>query len=191
MMSKKINWRKEAISWGIMISIFGTLYLTGWHAPVMGKIQSWFLATHLITPSVEEDNKTPFDFDGVLITPEGKKIKYSELEDKTIFINYWATWCPPCLGEMPHIEKLYNQLKDNPDIIFLMISKDNDFNKAIAFKAKKEYELPIFRELKSPNQLDSKILPTTFVIKNGQVVFRKEGMSNFNTEEFKNFLLSN
>jgi len=189
MTGKKINWRKEAISWGIMISIFGTLYLTGWYAPVMGKIQSWFLATHLITPSIEENNKTPFDFDGVLITPEGKKIKYSKLKDKTIFINYWATWCPPCLGEMPHIEKLYNQLKDNPDITFLMISKDKDFEKAIEFKARKKYELPIFRELKSPNQLNSKILPTTFVIKNGQVAFRKEGMSNFNTEDFKDFLL--
>lgn len=63
---------KEAISWGVMISIFGTLYLTGWHAPVMGKFQSWFLATHIFTPSIEQELKTPFNFDGVLITPEEK-----------------------------------------------------------------------------------------------------------------------
>ncbi|WP_296620917.1 TlpA disulfide reductase family protein [Marivirga sp.] len=188
-MSKKINWKKEAISWGIMIAIFGTLYLTGWHTPVMGKIQSWFLATHIFTPSIEEGNTTPFNFDGELVTPEGEIIAYSDLKDKTIFINYWATWCPPCLGEMPHIEKLYLQLKDNPDVVFLMISKDNDFNKAIKFKAKKEYELPIFQELKSPKQLKSQILPTTFVIKNGEIAFRKEGMSNFNTEDFKSFLV--
>ena len=188
-MSKKINWKKEAISWGLMIAIFGTLYLTGWHAPVMGKIQSWLLATHLITPSIEDENTIPFDFDGILRTSEGKNISYNELKDKTIFINYWATWCPPCLGEMPHIEKLYQQLKDNPNIVFLMVSKDNDFNKAIAFKNKKEYELPIFQELQSPNQLQSQILPTTFVIKNGKIAFRKEGMSNFNTKDFKAFLL--
>lgn len=190
-MSKKINWKKEAISWGIMIAIFGTLYLTGWHAPVMGKIQSWLLATHLMTPSIEEENETAFNFDGELITPNGKKIAYEDLKEKTIFINYWATWCPPCLGEMPHIEQLYLQLKDNPEIEFLMISKDNDFNKAIKFKQKKEYELPIYRELNSPVQLQSQTLPTTFVIKNGKIAFRKEGMSNFNTEEFKNFLLKN
>jgi thiol-disulfide isomerase/thioredoxin len=187
-MSKKINWKKEAISWGVMIAIFGTLYLTGWHTPVMGKIQSWLLATHIFTPSIEEEDKTPFNFDGILITPEGKRIAYSELKDKTIFINYWATWCPPCLGEMPHIEKLYLQLKDNPDVVFLMVSKDNDFNKAIKFKDKKDYQLPIFQELKSPAQLQSQILPTTFVIKNGEIAFQKEGMSNFNTDEFKKFL---
>jgi thiol-disulfide isomerase/thioredoxin len=188
-MSKKINWKKETISWVIMIAVFGTLYLTGWHTPVMGKIQSWFLATHIITPSIEDEDKTPFNFDGILITQQGQKIAYSQLKEKTIFINYWATWCPPCLGEMPHIEKLYQQLKDNPEIVFLMISKDNDFQKAIDFKKKKEYELPIFQELKSPVQLDSKILPTTFVIKNTVIVFKKEGMSNFNTDDFKAFLL--
>ncbi|MGJ3236851.1 redoxin family protein [Marivirga sp.] len=190
-MSKKINWKKEAISWAIMIAIFGTLYFTGLHAPVMGKIQSWLLATHLITPSLEDVEIESFDFDGELITPNGKRIQYSNLKNKTIFINYWATWCPPCLGEMPHIEKLYLQLKDNPDIVFLMVSKDNDFNKAIKFKDKKEYELPIYRELKSPVQLQSQTLPTTFVIKNGKIAFRKEGMSNFNTEDFKNFLIGN
>jgi thiol-disulfide isomerase/thioredoxin len=190
-MSKKINWKKEAISWGIMIGIFGTLYFTGWHAPVMGKIQSWLLATHLITPSLDDVEKESFAFDGELITPNGEKIHYGNLKNKTIFINYWATWCPPCLGEMPHIEKLYQQLKDNPNIVFLLISKDNDFNKAIKFKDKKDYELPIYQELKSPKQLQSQILPTTFVIKNGEIAFRKEGMSNFNTEKFKNFLLKN
>ncbi|WKV11771.1 redoxin domain-containing protein [Marivirga harenae] len=190
-MSKKINWRKEAISWGVMIAIFGTLYITGWHAPVMGKIQSWLLATHLITPSIENIEIESFNFDGELITPNGERISYAQLQNKTIFINYWATWCPPCLGEMPHIEKLYQQLKDNHDIAFLMISKDNDFNKAIKFKEKKEYELPIYQELRSPVQLQSQTLPTTFVIKQGKIVFRKEGMSNFNTEEFRDFLSKN
>lgn len=188
-MSKKINWKKEAISWGVMIAIFGTLYITGWHTPVMGKIQSWILATHILTPAIEEENEIAFDFDGALVSPEGKQIAYKDLKDKTIFINYWATWCPPCLGEMPHIEKLHKQLKSNTDVVFVMVSKDNDFNKAIKFKEERGYELPIFRELISPNQLQSKILPTTFVIKNGKIAFRKEGMSNFNTEDFKNFLL--
>lgn len=187
-MSKKINWRKEAISWGVMIAVFGTLYLTGWHTPVIGKIQSWFLATHIITPSIDDEINEPFNFDGVLQSPNGQMINYEELKDKTIFINYWATWCPPCLGEMPHIENLYQKLKDNPNVIFLMVSKDNDFDKAIKFMTKKGYGLPFFQELKSPQQLKSQILPTTFVIKKGEIAFRKEGMSNFNTEEFRNFL---
>ena len=190
-MTKKINWKKEAVSWGIIFTVFGTLYLTGWHTPVLGKIQSWFLATHIITPSIEKENKATFNFDGVLIAPDGEKTAYSDLKENTIFINYWATWCPPCLGEMPHIEKLYQQLKDNPDIVFLMISKDKDFKKAVEFKKKKEYDLPIFQELNSPVQLQSNILPTTFVIKNGKIAFKKEGMSNFNTEEFKTFLSEN
>jgi hypothetical protein len=70
-----------------------------------------------------------------------------------------------------------------------MISKDKNFKKAIDFKAKKEYNLPIFQELQTPVQLQSKILPTTYVIKNGEIAFIKEGMSNFNTDEFKAFLL--
>lgn len=90
---------------------------------------------------------------------------------------------------MPYIEKLYQPLKHEPDIVFLMISKDNNFEKAIKFKIKEDYDLPIFKELISPTQLTSQILPTTYVIKNGTIAFRKEGMSNFNTEDFKRFLL--
>jgi len=190
MTNKKFNWKKELISWAVMIAVFGTLYLTGLHTPVIGKIQSLLLSTHLITPDLDQKEAVTFNFNGILKSSDGTVINSEELSDKTIFINYWATWCPPCLGELPHINKLYQQVKSDPNVVFLLISKDQDFNKAIRFMDKKEYDLPIYTEVKGFDQLSSRVLPSSYVIKNGEIVFETEGMSNFNTQEFKDFLIS-
>ena len=60
----------------------------------------------------------------VLVDPEGNVIDAKELKGKTIFMNIWATWCAPCVAEMPNINKLYGNVGSNPDIVFLMISHD-------------------------------------------------------------------
>ena len=189
-MSKSFNWKKEIKSWLIMIGLFAILYATGWHTPIIGKIQSWFLATKIISPNIEQQAGPEFIFDGMVADVSGKNLLLNDLRDKTIFINYWATWCPPCLAEMPHIEDLYIKLEDNPNIVFLMIAKDQDFAKSKKFMEKKSYSLPIYKELRSSKQLKTNILPTTYVIKNGRLAFQKEGMSNFNTTKFIEFLQS-
>lgn len=48
----------------------------------------------------------------------GKTMSLSDLKGKPVFINFWATWCPPCVGELPHIEKKYAEYKDKCILLF-------------------------------------------------------------------------
>ena len=53
----------------------------------------------------------------------GKTTKLSDLRDKPVYLNFWATWCPPCVKELPHIQAKYEKYKDR--IHFLAISVDS------------------------------------------------------------------
>lgn len=126
-----MNWKKEIKSWSVILGVFALLYVMGWYAPIVGKIQSIILSTGLIKPNVEKRYEVGNDFDySVKFTDlEGNLVDMQNFRDKTVFINLWATWCPPCRAEMPHIASLYEKLKDQKDIAFLMVSLDKEVEK--------------------------------------------------------------
>ena len=57
---------------------------------------------------------------------DGTTLQLKSLFGKTLYLDFWATWCPPCCAEIPHLEKLAEQLADNPDIRIISISVDQD-----------------------------------------------------------------
>lgn len=65
-------------------------------------------------------------YDPNLETPDGGCIKLSELYGKVLYIDFWATWCGPCCGEIPYMEKLYKRLKDNSSVELISISLDEN-----------------------------------------------------------------
>lgn len=72
----------------------------------------------------EEDKIEAIDF--TLYDQYGKKHKLSDYKGKTIFLNFWATWCPPCKAEMPDIEKLYKEYnKNNDDVVIMGVASPN------------------------------------------------------------------
>ncbi|GAB2990007.1 hypothetical protein GCM10027284_03230 [Cyclobacterium sediminis] len=160
----------------------------------MGGIQSLVLSTGLIKPKVTLENKEKqaFDYTGQFLDVNGERLGLSQYKGKTIFINLWATWCPPCRAEMPHISDLYDKVKGKEDLKFLMIALDEDFNKSIKLVEEKEYSFPIVHAAYGLNpSLQSQAIPTTLVVSpEGEIVFYQEGMSNFNNQEFQDFLLS-
>lgn len=188
-----MNWRKEIKSWAIMLGIFGVLYFTGLITPIVGGLQSLVLSTGLIKPKVLLENKEnkAFDYAGQFVDIYGDRVGLSQFRGKTIFINLWATWCPPCRAEMPHISDLYDKVSDEPDLVFLMIALDDDFNKSKKLVEEKEYSFPIVHAAYGLNpSLQSQAIPTTLVVSpEGEIVFYQEGMSNFNNQEFQDFLL--
>ena len=67
----------------------------------------------------EDDEKiSPIDF--TLYDQFGNKHTLSEYKGKTIFVNFWATWCPPCRKEMPHIQELYEEYNENQDDVVIL-----------------------------------------------------------------------
>lgn len=63
---------------------------------------------------------------------EGNKVTLSQLRGKKVFLNFWASWCPPCREEMPDIEKLYQETKDS-DLIILAVNLGEDKNTVSSF----------------------------------------------------------
>lgn len=186
-MTKK-SYKRELIEWAILITVGLTLYLTGLHTEVIGQVQRLVLATGLIRPSISETTNADANYNFQLTDPEGNIVDFPSFKGKTVFINFWATWCPPCVAEMPDIESLYQ--KTGTEITFVMISLDDNPTKAIDFVQRKGYELPIyFLKNGLPLVYETHSIPTSYVISpEGHVVMSQHGMAKYNTDDFKNFL---
>ena len=138
------------------------------------------------------DIKTKFDYVGNFMDMEGNKVSLDQFKGKTLFINIWASWCGPCRIEMPYIHSLYGKLKDNPDIAFLMIATDEDFNKSKNFIQDKGYTFPIYHAFEGLNSsLFTEAIPTTIVVNpEGKVIYFLNGTNNFDTDQFRDLLTS-
>lgn len=117
-------------------------------------------------------------------------VNLSDLKGKVVFINFWATWCPPCRAEMPSIEHLYQQFKNDNDVVFLMVDVDNNYINAKKFMDRKNYTLPVYTMGSSvPKNLMSGTIPTTLILdKKGQLVFKQEGATDFTNKDIQNYL---
>ena len=207
-MNKKVSNKRTWLQYAIFAAVAIILYATGMHTEVIGFAQRGLLETGLMNPDVTEKremaqveksepesfkevNRDPeASFDLQLRDSEGNIVPLSQFKGKVIFMNFWATWCPPCIAEMPAINKLHDEMGD--EVVFVMLSMDQDFEKAVSFKQRKEYNLPIY-ELAGPlpAMYRSSALPTTFVIDgDGHLALTHKGMADYNTDEFKEFLRS-
>lgn len=192
--SKKKSWKRSLIEWGVFILIAATLYATGYHTQVIGTVQRGLLATGLIKPSYSyssdpsemNDAGTEFYFAG----EDGVTRNLARYRGKVVFLNVWASWCAPCIAEMPSIASLYSELKDDDDIEFLLVSVDEDFEDAKAFTESRDLDLPIYHYRgKDPEIFDSAVVPTTYVVTpSGKLAMKKQGMAKYDSPEFVEFL---
>ena len=143
-------------------------------------------------PETNDDRSENFRIPpGVMFSDaDGRMIDLAAQKDKVIFINFWATWCPPCIAEMPSINKLYQTFKDNEDVVFIMADMDENFAKADAFMKKKGLDLPVYSAENSlPQEMYTGTLPTTVIIdQSGNMVFHHEGTADYSDPEIKEFI---
>lgn len=103
----------------------------------------------------------------------GEVINLSQYEGKTVFINFWATWCGPCIQEMPTIQKAQTLMKDK-DVVFLLASNEEP-NQIERFAKKHDYNFH-YVQLNNMEELKIPALPTTFIFNSdGALKFSETG----------------
>lgn len=134
--------------------------------------------------STKQSNAFPAP-DLTLTGENGKKVTLSSLKGKVVFINFWATRCPPCREEMPTIQKLKATFKDNDNIVFLMVDVDGVLDKSLKYMQKHQYDLPVYvADGPIPPEFIQDAIPTTVVIdKNGSLYARAEGARDYSHPE--------
>jgi thiol-disulfide isomerase/thioredoxin len=109
-----------------------------------------------------------------LIDLEGNELPLEGFKGKTVFLNFWATWCKPCLKEMPSMDRAYQQLSEE-NIVFIVAS-DEDMKKIKKYASGKDYAFQFAQLQGDIFDLDIKALPTTFIINpEGAIVYNEVG----------------
>jgi len=110
--------------------------------------------------------------DFILIDQYGNTHTLSDYKGKTVFLNFWATWCPPCKREMPHIEEIYKEYGSNQeDVIILGVAFPNEGKEKskrgiMSFLEEKKYTFPVVFDESSylSYYYNISVYPTTFII---------------------------
>ncbi|HEV8081228.1 MAG TPA: TlpA disulfide reductase family protein [Chitinophagaceae bacterium] len=109
---------------------------------------------------------------------QGHAVSINQYKGKTIFINFWATWCKPCIQEMPSIKEAQHILQKE-NIIFLMAS-DESTEQIKDFSNTHEYKFNYVR-IENSEEMNVQALPTTFIYNNnGKLVFSETGSRKWN-----------
>jgi thiol-disulfide isomerase/thioredoxin len=137
--------------------------------------------------NVEEQNSFNASFKNI----NGETVSVSDLRGKVVIMNFWATWCPPCIAEMPSLQKLHEDLQSEKDIVFMAIEVDQNIDKAAKFMAKNKYSLPLYTvDSDLPEELHTNSIPMTVILaKNGDIVGKQVGMMDFKSEKLKQGLI--
>jgi len=116
-----VRWRPSP---GALRNIIGTLLVGAaiagavWMFGPKGAITSQSInVTVAATTDPPKVGRPAPDFELTLI--DGTKVRLSDMKGRPVWINFWATWCPPCRAENPDIEEVYNEHKDSDGLVLL------------------------------------------------------------------------
>src|SRR5690606_18174257 len=143
------------------------------------------------SPSVvsteHRSNVASYDWD--LQDLEGNAFNFKDAQGKVILLNFWATWCPPCIAEMPSMQALYNDFGDQ--VVFVFVSQEPK-EKIQGFLEKHNYNFPVYQAVSTPPSTFSyKSIPQSYLIdKAGTIVIDKNGAANWNSDSVRQTLTS-
>jgi peroxiredoxin len=131
--------------------------------------------------------KEPFEApDFTLSTLEGKEAALSDYDGDIIFLNFWATWCPPCRQEMPSMQTLYEQMGGRP-FTMLAVNLQEEKETVEQFITENGYTFPVLLDTSAQvggAMYGVQSIPTTYIIsKEGEILARLVGTREWDTEQ--------
>ncbi|MBQ0148837.1 MAG: TlpA family protein disulfide reductase [Flavobacteriaceae bacterium] len=140
---------------------------------------------NVVTKNIDKDY-----LDVNLINNRGEVVTLADFKGKVVFINFWATWCPPCIAEMPSIQILHDKFKDDSDVVILTVEIESKKDKANQFMKRKKLTLPVYYPNSNlPIVLFDGTLPTTVILdKEGNIAHKTLGMADYSGNDIVGFL---
>ncbi|WP_445383480.1 redoxin family protein [Robiginitalea sp. IMCC43444] len=138
----------------------------------------------LLSPSALETREqlqvSPFSYK--LYNLNGSPLELDIGNGKVTFLSYWATWCPPCLAELPSIQELYSRYGDRIEFVLITNEDPEVVNR---FLDKKNYGLPVYLpRMNPPEVLFERSIPTNYIIDaQGKILVKEQGAVNWNSEK--------
>lgn len=182
--------RHKLFLWGIVLGIVLTFLVSeGWDSA-----RRWWysrgwekrMESRLQPPPFPQ--KVAVNYDWTIKTLDGQEVNMTEVKGKVVVLNFWATWCPPCVAEMPSIQRLYDTLKDE-GIEFVCVSEEEQ-ETVQKFVQEKGYTFPIYTmETERPEDFKGRGIPTTFILsKDGKIAFRHLGSAKWDDQTCIDFI---
>ncbi|MEN8186573.1 MAG: TlpA disulfide reductase family protein [Bacteroidota bacterium] len=147
-----------------------------------------YVTTRVFDMEIDKEERIKLNtYDWTLVDMQGQKVDFNSFKEEVVIVNFWATWCPPCIAEMPAFETLYEDYKDKA--VFLFVAND-DPKKVEKFISDKNYSHPVYYQFtEAPKQLLNNSLPTTYIInKEGEIVVEKSGAADWNSGKVRSLI---
>lgn len=189
------TWLRKNCGGLLFFTAFALIIATGLRQPVLSTMQRGLLATGLWRATlptrpaalpVQFASERSYPLNLPLVTFDGRLANLEQFRGKVVLVNLWASWCPPCLAEMPNLQALYQKV-DTSKVAFVLISLDENQNKARALLKRKHYTMPVFFPVADlPAPFNSPSIPYTVILTpQGRIADRHSGMADYDTPEFK------
>lgn len=169
--------------------ISNILFIVAIALVIYPKSRAWIMRQVAFSPSIEniENRAKLTHYNWQLKGINTANLDFETAKNRVIIVNLWATWCPPCIAEMPSLQDLYNDYKEQ--VVFVFVTSEGA-EKVMPFMDKNKYNLPIYNMLsREPDLLSTQSIPTTFLInKKGEIVIKKTGAANWNSSKVRSQL---
>lgn len=184
-MDKPLLWIRKNWSTVIMIAVLILLWVSpDAKAWVMRQMISTGLFNSKIEEKTEESSLVPPNFR--VKNEKEEIIETAQLRGKVVFINFWASWCPPCRAEFPSVQKLYDRYRSNEDMVFLTVNLDDEMILGKNYLQKEKLTIPFLVPNSSiPKELYNGSIPATTILdKTGKIRMHHSGMADYSKDSF-------
>ncbi len=176
-MKKFLFKHKSDIGFALLIVVFLTT-----------PAKEWLIRGFSFSPSVNDSVENLTTYNWSLKGIDGERLAFKDTQGKVVFVNFWATWCPPCRAEFPMLQSLYNDYKDK--VIFIFVTNE-DAKTVDDYFSKSGYNLPVYNSVSNPPAqfLEKNTIPASFLIdKKGQIVISKYGAADWNSTKTRKII---
>jgi DsbE subfamily thiol:disulfide oxidoreductase len=151
---------------------------------------AWANADYSVIPKLEEVKDHPAAPDFTLKNPAGRKVSLNDYRGKVVFLNFWASWCDPCRGEMPEMDKLYREFKGKGFEILAVNVKDKQEDALKMLKALKiTYPVALDPQGEIGLLYGAWAMPSTYLIdRKGVVLARMWGPADWYSPAARNLI---